>query len=106
LGHQGWGGLVIFIAMWVSTWRLANKVQRLVKQHQDLQWADLLCRMLQVSLIAFASGGTFLGLTYFDLPYHMLISICAVYFVVQRQLNEVEEVSGAPTGQSALQRVN
>jgi len=40
------------------------------------------------------------------LPYHMLISICAVYFVVQRQLNEVEEVSGAPTGQSALQRVN
>jgi len=104
LAQQGWLGLGIYIAMWLSAWRLANKVQKVAKKHQDLQWADLLCRMLQLSLIAYASGGMFLGLSYFDLPYHMLITICAVYFVVMQQLEQKSqetEVSNNP----ALQRV-
>jgi probable O-glycosylation ligase (exosortase A-associated) len=105
LGVQGWGGLFIFIAMWASAWRLANKVQKQVKNHQDLQWANLLCRMLQVSLIAYASGGAFLGLSYFDLPYHILITICAVHLVVNRQLDELSRVSDNSSSDPALQQV-
>jgi len=29
--------------------------------------------MIQVSLIGYAAGGAFLGLGYFDLPYHLII---------------------------------
>lgn len=88
LGQQGFIGLFIFLSLWISAWRLANRVQKLVKNRQDMLWANLLCRMLQVSFVAYASGGMFLGLTYFDLPYHMLITVCAVYVIVKRDINE------------------
>jgi len=29
--------------------------------------------MIQVSLIGYAAGGAFLGMAYFDLPYHLVI---------------------------------
>lgn len=32
----------------------------------------LLARMLQVSLVAYLSGGAFLSLSYFDLPWHLI----------------------------------
>ncbi|NRA83638.1 MAG: putative O-glycosylation ligase, exosortase A system-associated [Gammaproteobacteria bacterium] len=86
LGQQGFPGLFLFMALWISAWRLANKVQKMVKDRQDLMWANLLCRMLQVSFVAYASGGLFLGLSYFDLPYHILITICAVYILIKKEL--------------------
>ena len=90
IGLQGFPGFFIFMAMWISAWRLANAVQKLVKEHQDLLWADQLSRMLQLSFIAYASGGAFLGLSYFDLPYHMLISVSAIYVIVKRELKDKE----------------
>jgi hypothetical protein len=29
--------------------------------------------MIQVSLVGYAAGGAFLGMAYFDLPYHLMI---------------------------------
>jgi hypothetical protein len=39
------------------------------------KWASDLAAMIQVSLIGYAVGGAFLGLAYFDLPYHLMIIV-------------------------------
>jgi len=92
LGQHGYPGLFIFLMLWFSAWRMASKVIRLCKDDQQMQWACTMARMLQISLIAYGSGGAFLGLTYFDLPYHILVCIVALYNVV---LQEREKNSNA-----------
>ena len=92
MGKHGFPGLFLYIMVWLSTWLLGSKIIKMVKHRQDLQWAGSLSRMLQVSIIAFCTGGTFLGLAYFDLPYHILITMAATYAVVQKELKKHPEV--------------
>jgi probable O-glycosylation ligase (exosortase A-associated) len=86
LGQHGYIGLIIFLSMWFSAWRLANKTIKLVRYRTDLAWAGMLSKMVQVSLIAYATGATFLSLAYFDLPYHLLITVVAVNNIVNKQI--------------------
>jgi len=90
LGQHGYIGLLLFLALWISTWLLASKIHRMCKNDEELKWASLLARMLQVSLIAYGAGGVFLGLAYFDLPYHISICIVALYNIV---LNEQQRIA-------------
>ena len=46
--------------------------------------------MLQVSLIAYASGGAFLGLAYWDLPYH-IVSLVIVMGVIVKNYKELPD---------------
>jgi len=71
LGEQGWTGLLLFLGMYISCWRLAGKVRRKAREQQDASLA-LLADMCKVSLLAYAVGGTFLGLAYWDLPYYLI----------------------------------
>jgi hypothetical protein len=50
----------------------ANWVIRKTRDHPELQWAHDLGSMIQVSFAGFAVGGSFLGLAYWDLPYHLM----------------------------------
>ena len=70
LGEQGLIGLLLFLTLWVSTWRLLGRVAKAAELTAEHQWMGDLARMLKVSLVAYASGGAFLGLAYWDLPYH------------------------------------
>lgn len=51
--------------------------------------------MMQVSLIAYAVGGAFLSLAYFDLPYNIMAIVVVTRVWVQRQawLHEPGSVS-------------
>ena len=88
LGKHGWPGLIIYLLMYFFTWMMAGKVRRKTKDDPELRWAYLLCGMLQVSLIAYATGGAFLGLAYFDLPFHFIITIVATNAVVDKTLKQ------------------
>lgn len=79
LGQHGYVGLLLFLSLWLSAWLMASKIHRLCKDEPELNWASVLARMLQISLIAYGSGGAFLGLAYFDLPYHIAVCIVALY---------------------------
>lgn len=71
LGEQGLIGLLLFLTLWFSTWRLLGRIiaaSDAVPAEQ--RWMADLARMLKVALIAYGSGGAFLGLAYWDLPYH------------------------------------
>jgi len=97
LGQHGYVGLFLFLGLWFSAWLMAGKTHRMCQGHPQLQWASLLSRMLQISLIAYGSGGLFLGLAYFDLPYHIAVCIVAVYNIAQKEKVKLElEQAEAP----------
>jgi probable O-glycosylation ligase (exosortase A-associated) len=72
LADHGWLGLLLFLAILWLSWR---NLGRIIGQTEHEDPMNLLARMLQVSLIAYMSGGAFLSLSYFDLPWHIFAII-------------------------------
>ena len=76
LGQHGFVGLFLFLGMGISAWHCAGRVIKLsdVKTMQGARDA-MLGQMAKASFIAFAVGGAFLGLAYFDMPYYLMLAI-------------------------------
>lgn len=75
MGEQGFIGFAMFILLGVFAWLRAQQIIRACKNDHSRKWASDMAAMLQVSLIGYATGGAFLGLGYFDLPYHLMMLI-------------------------------
>ena len=95
MGEHGFVGFGMFVLLWFFTWRTASKVKSRVAGDPDRRWLGDLCLMVQVSLIGYLSGGAFLGLAYFDMPYHLMTMV-----VIAKMLSEQVE---APVAQAARQ---
>ncbi len=80
LAEQGFVGLILFLVLWLLAWRTGSWVIKNAKEIPDAKWLSDLASMLQVSLIGYAVAGTFLGLGYFDLYYHLfaMMVLCKV----------------------------
>ena len=78
LGEQGFIGLGIFLLLGLFAWFRAQRVINVCKKDPERKWAADLAAMIQVSLVGYAAGGAFLGLSYFDLPYHLMIIVVLV----------------------------
>jgi putative inorganic carbon (HCO3(-)) transporter len=72
LGEHGYVGLVLFLALLVCAWRSAARTIRLSQGQPHLLWAGQLAAMVQVSLVAYAVGGAFLSLAYYDYFYFLI----------------------------------
>lgn len=83
LGEHGFVGLVLYLALGIGTFLTGTRVLRYTRGQPDLSWARDLASMLQVSLITFAMAGTFLGLAFFDLYYHLVEIMILVGAVVR-----------------------
>lgn len=75
LGEHGFIGFILFFTLGIMTWVRAQQLIRRHKHDPQQKWASDLAAMSQVSLIGYATGGAFLGLAYFDLPYHLMIIV-------------------------------
>lgn len=75
LGEHGFIGLMLFLLIWFFTWRSAGWLHVHAKRNAETEWAATLGAMAQVSLIGYATGGAFLSLAYFDLPYYILVLV-------------------------------
>jgi probable O-glycosylation ligase (exosortase A-associated) len=73
LGEHGFVGLILFLLIWIFTWRSSGWLRVYAKSDKETEWAAVLGAMVQVSLIGYAVGGAFLSLAYFDLPYYLLV---------------------------------
>jgi O-antigen ligase len=89
LAEHGFIGLALFLLLFVAAWRRAGKAMKWAEgfapglpQHS----VSTLARMLQASILAYAIGGSFLGLCYFDLPYN-IVGICIVIGTATVQLS-------------------
>lgn len=72
LADHGWPGLVMFVSLLVIAWRNLSRVIAQTRHSDSPYKPAFLAKMLQVSLIAYMSGGAFLSLAYFDLPWHIV----------------------------------
>jgi probable O-glycosylation ligase (exosortase A-associated) len=85
LGDHGFPGLALFLGLGILSYRAAASVVRRARDAPDLEWAGNLAAMLQVSMVGYAIGGAFLGLSYFDLYYHLLAIILVLGAIVAEQ---------------------
>lgn len=86
LGQHGFMGLALFLLVYGFAWLNFSWCVRNTPNLPDMVWARDLAAMCQVSLVAYASGGAFLNLTYFDLPYYIVIISIILRRLVRTEL--------------------
>lgn len=75
IGEQGFIGFGLWLSLGIFTWLRARQVIRACKDDPERKWAADLAAMIQVSMVGYASGGAFLGLSYWDMPYHLMATM-------------------------------
>lgn len=86
LGEHGFIGLALFLALGIVGLANARWIVRRTRGIEDLRWARHLASMVQVSLVAYAVGGLFLSLAYYDLFYHLLVIVALTKLMVVAHL--------------------
>ncbi len=90
LGEHGWIGLFLFLLILFITWSYCGQIVKQFKNNQELMWAAELAKMIKISLMAYCSGGAFLSLTYFDLPWHLMSIVILLKHLVQTHVPQSE----------------
>lgn len=75
LGEHGFVGLFLFLMMWTFVWFSAGRLRIQGSKNPQTKWLSHLGGMCQVSLAGYAVGGAFLSLSYYDLPYNILVLV-------------------------------
>ncbi len=103
LGEHGWGGLLLFLLLWIVLWRMASAIRKEAKNEPELSWLYHLAGMCQVSIVGYAVGGAFLSLAYFDLPYNILVILSTSYVWMKAKRWQTDKQgafgAGAPVSQ-------
>lgn len=84
LASQGYVGFIFFMSMLFLVLFKAQQIKMRCKKDNGLYWMFTLANMVQVSFVAYMVAGAFLGMAYFDLPYH-LMSIVVILDVLYRK---------------------
>lgn len=85
LGNHGFIGLFLFLGLFISTYVMAGRLQKTATVNPQAQWCADLGAMCQVSLMGYFVGGAFLSLSYFDLPYNIMVVVVLTRLWMQRQ---------------------
>lgn len=101
LGNHGFPGLIVFLSIWITTWRSAAWILKEAPKHEQARWCVDLAAMCQVALVAYAVGGAFLSLAYFDVPYNIMIAVVTARLWVQQRAWEKEPAT-VPRWQALL----
>lgn len=105
LGEQGYVGLVLFLLMGAVTFFYSDGTVRKAKARSDLKWARDLAAMLQVGIVGYAVGGAFLGLAYWDMPYHLVALSVLVRKAVEEELTKEAPSAEPAVGEKTEQRM-
>jgi probable O-glycosylation ligase (exosortase A-associated) len=105
LGEHGFVGLGLFLLLGFGAWFTANSVIRRTKRDPEKKWLADLVAMCQVTLIGYATGGAFLGLSYFDLFYHLIaLIVIANALVAKMEADEKQAARDAKAAQKVLRQ--
>lgn len=99
LGEQGWVGLGLFLVLIILCWYRCGELQKKCSKIESVAWIAELARMIKVSLIAYCTGGTFLSLSYFDLPWTLFAVVILLKFISdQASLDDIYPVENFGVG--------
>jgi probable O-glycosylation ligase (exosortase A-associated) len=85
LGNHGFVGLFLFLLVWLCTWWSAGRLRAAGRELPQAAWCANLGAMCQVSLLGYLVGGAFLSLSYFDLPYNIMMLVVLTRLWVRRR---------------------
>ena len=85
LGNHGFVGLFLFLGLLAATWRAAGWLKRQKFSAPETLWCSALGMLCQVSLAGYAVGGAFLSLSYFDLPYDVMVMVVLTRVWVEKE---------------------
>jgi probable O-glycosylation ligase (exosortase A-associated) len=85
MGHHGMIGFLLFVALWVATWRVAGRLRKAARLRPELKWVGDLGAMCQVCLVGYWAGGAFLQLGYYDFPYYVMAVVVVTDAWVRRE---------------------
>ena len=89
LAEHGFVGLFLFLTLAFFAWRSCSWQIKQARGHLELSDFGDLARMIQVSLVAYAVSGAFLGLAYFDLYYNLIAIVILSKALVQTGLEQL-----------------
>jgi probable O-glycosylation ligase (exosortase A-associated) len=106
IGEQGFIGFAMFMTLGLMTWARCNQIMRACKRDPVRKWAADLAAMIQVSLVGYATAGAFLGLSYFDLYYHLIAITVMTWLLVSQPINQTSGVAtrAAPMSRRSFAR--
>ncbi len=100
LAEHGFVGLALWLALLYGTiWGL-TRLPRLTRHIPEMQWVANYSYMLRASLVAYAAGSLFLGITYWDLMYHVVFM---AVLVRKFALEELAQRAGQPVAANGRQ---
>jgi probable O-glycosylation ligase (exosortase A-associated) len=103
LGEHGFVGLGLYLLLAFLTWRKGSWIIRQAARRPALKWAAHLATMIQVSMLGFATGGAFLSLLYYDVPYYLMAAMVVTGVIVEKALaEEAAAAKGRRTGSEPL----
>ena len=91
LASHGFPGLALFIGMIAFSLLSCRRMQRQVRNRQDLKWISSYCSIVSVGLLAFLINGIFVNMEYFDLPYHLVAVVASLKVISGAALTETVE---------------
>lgn len=100
LAEQGFVGLGLFLGIGIFTLHAAGRLQKSTRRNPQLIWAHDLGSMCQTSIIGYAFGGAFLGLSYWDLPYTLVAIVAIANLIVKKETERLPEGMNYPDNYS------
>ena len=88
LGEHGFIGFGLFMLLGLLTWLSATRLVRATRAIPEMRWLGDLAAMVQASIVAYATAGAFLGLSYFDYYYNLVMIIIIGKVILERHLAE------------------
>jgi probable O-glycosylation ligase (exosortase A-associated) len=88
LGEHGFIAFGLFIILLLSSLKKSRQLINLTEDINDLKWVKNYSNMFQISIIAYAVGGLFLGRAYFDLFYHIVAMVVITYVLTLKEINQ------------------
>jgi probable O-glycosylation ligase (exosortase A-associated) len=86
LGDHGWIGLSLYLIIYWLAWRKLVKIIKQTSKNEELKQINRLAKMLQVGFLAYFTGGAFLSLSYFDLPWHLVSFVIILSVILANKL--------------------
>lgn len=85
VAQHGFVGLALFVWLIAAAYRSCGTVRRLTARNEDLAWANDLAGMLQISLLVFVAGGTFISIATSPFLFDLVPMIVGLRSIVERE---------------------